>query len=90
MADLNPLGRKNIIKLAPHGRQTGRYIIARHSDHHVINLSTLRTQQWTELVRSELNWFNWSRDGRHVYFEQHGTRDAVVRVSLDTHRSTRS
>ncbi len=64
----------------------GRYIIARHSDHHVIKLFDLRTQQWTELVRSELNWFNWSRDGRSVYFEQHGDRDAVMRVRLDNHK----
>ncbi len=64
----------------------GRYIIARHSDHHVIKLFDMRTQQWTELVRSELNWFNWSRDGRSVYFEQHGDRDAVMRVRLVNHK----
>ncbi|HEY1215631.1 MAG TPA: protein kinase, partial [Bryobacteraceae bacterium] len=64
----------------------GRYIAARHSDHHVIKLFDLRTQQWTELVRGELNWLNWSRDGRHVYFEQHGAQHAVMRVGLENHR----
>lgn len=64
----------------------GRYIAARHSDHQVIKLFDLRTQQWRELVRRELNWFNWSHDGRHVYFEQHGAQHAVMRVSLDDHK----
>jgi Tol biopolymer transport system component len=65
----------------------GRYIAARHSDHHVIKLFDLRKQQWTELVRDELNWFNWSHDSRHVYFEQHGEKHAVMRVDLANHRS---
>jgi Tol biopolymer transport system component len=64
----------------------GRYIAARGSDHHVIMLFDCRTQQWTELVRRELNWFNWSRDGRHIYFEQHGAHHAVMRVGLDSHK----
>jgi len=64
----------------------GRYIAARHSDHQVILLFDLRTQRWTELVRRELNWLNWSRDGRQVYFEQHGAQHAVMRVSLDNHQ----
>jgi hypothetical protein len=29
---------------------------------------------------------NWSRDGRCIYFEQHGDRDAVMRVRLDDHK----
>ncbi len=49
-------------------------------------LFDLRTQHWTELVTRELNWFNWSRDGRHVYFEQHGAQHAVMRVGLDDHK----
>ncbi len=72
--------------LIPTWSPDGRYIIARHSDHHVIKLFDWRTQQWTELVRRELNWFNWSRDGRHVYFEQHGSQHAVMRVGLEDHR----
>jgi eukaryotic-like serine/threonine-protein kinase len=72
--------------IIPTWSPSGRYIIARHSDHHVIKLFDWQTQQWTDLVRSELNWFNWSRDASSVYFEQHGARDAVMRVRLDSHK----
>jgi len=60
----------------------GRYIAARSSDHHTVMLFDLRTQHWSELVRRELNWLNWSRDGRHVYFEQHGSQHSVMRVGV--------
>jgi Tol biopolymer transport system component len=70
--------------LIPTYSPDGRYIAVRHSDHHVIKLFDFRTQQWKELVRRELNWFNWSRDGRYVYFEQHGAEHAVMRVGLDS------
>jgi Tol biopolymer transport system component len=60
----------------------GRYIAARTSDHHAIMLFDLRAQHWSELVKRELNWLNWSRDGRHVFFEQHGAQHAVMRVAI--------
>jgi Tol biopolymer transport system component len=63
----------------------GRYIAARSSDHHEIMLFDVRTQRWSELVRRELNWLNWSRDGRRVYFEQHGAQHAVMRVGIADH-----
>ena len=61
----------------------GRYIAARHSDHRTIRVFDVRTQHWEELVRSELNWFNWSHNGRAIFFEQHGANHAVMRVSLE-------
>jgi Tol biopolymer transport system component/predicted Ser/Thr protein kinase len=63
----------------------GRYIVTRSSDHQTLMLFDFKTQTWTELARRELNWLNWSRDGRFVYFEQHGTQHAVMRVALATH-----
>ncbi len=64
----------------------GRYIVARSSDHQTLMLFDFKTQTWTELARRELNWLNWSRDGRYVYFEQHGTQHAVMRVGVDDHK----
>ena len=90
-----------VVNLAAHTMQTlpgsswlllatwspdGHYIAARDSDHRVIKLFDWRTQQWTELVKDELNWLNWSHDGRYVYFEQHGEKHAVMRVSVEDHR----
>jgi hypothetical protein len=48
-------------------------------------LFNVRTEAWSQLVTGELNWFNWSHDGRYVYFEQHLPRDIVLRVRLDNH-----
>ncbi len=64
----------------------GRYIVARSSDHQTLMLFDFKTQAWTELARRELNWLNWSRDGRDVYFEEHGTQHAVMRVALANHK----
>ncbi len=72
--------------LIPEWSPHGRYIAARTSDHQTIMLFDLRTQHWAELARRELNWFNWSRGGQHVYFEQHGAQHAVMRVSVDDHK----
>jgi serine/threonine protein kinase/Tol biopolymer transport system component len=63
-----------------------RYIAARTSDHRFIMLFDPRTQTWSQLAAGELNWFNWSHNGRYVYFEQHAPRDVVLRVRLDDHR----
>jgi hypothetical protein len=49
-------------------------------------LFDLKTQTWAELAKGELNWANWSRDGRHVYFERHGSEHAVLRVRVDDHK----
>jgi Tol biopolymer transport system component len=63
----------------------GRYIVARRGDHQALMLFDFRTQTWAELAKGELNWANWSRDGRYVYFERHGREHAVFRVRVDDH-----
>jgi eukaryotic-like serine/threonine-protein kinase len=64
----------------------GRYIVARRSDHRALMLFDWRTQKWAELAKDELNWANWSRDGRYVYYERHGSEHAVMRVHVDDHK----
>ncbi len=49
-------------------------------------LFDFKSETWAELARGELNWLNWSRDGRYVYFEQHGAEHAVLRVGVGDHR----
>ena len=63
----------------------GRYLTARRADHRALMLFDLKTQTWTELAKGPLNWANWSRDGRHVYFERGGTEHTLMRVRLNDH-----
>jgi serine/threonine protein kinase/Tol biopolymer transport system component len=63
----------------------GRYIAARTGDHKRLMLFDVKTQRWTELAKGELNWANWSRDSRDVLFERHGSKHAIMRVSLRNH-----
>ena len=63
----------------------GQQIVARRGDHHALVLFDFRTQTWTELAKGELNWADWSRDGRSVYFERHGKEHAIMRVRIEDH-----
>jgi Tol biopolymer transport system component len=65
--------------------QNGRYIAARTGDHKALMLFDLETQRWTELAKGELNWANWSKDSRYVFFERHGSQHAIMRVRLRDH-----
>ena len=72
--------------LNPEWSPNGRYIVTRRSDHRALMLFDWRTQKWAELAKDELNWSNWSRDGRYVYYERHGSEHAIMRVRVDDHR----
>ncbi len=63
----------------------GQYIIARRGDHQALMLFDFKTQKWSELAKGELNWADWSRDGRYVYFERHGEVHAIMRVRMQDH-----
>jgi serine/threonine protein kinase/Tol biopolymer transport system component len=63
----------------------GPSIVARRADHQALMLFDFRTQAWTELAKGELNWADWSRDGRYVYFERHGKEHAIMRVRIQDH-----
>ena len=63
----------------------GRYMTARRADHRALMLFDFRTQTWVELAKGPVNWADWSKDGRHVYFEREGREHALMRVRLDDH-----
>ena len=63
----------------------GRYITARRADHRALMLFDFKTQTWTELAEGPLNWANWSRHGRHVYFEREGKEHTLMRIGLKDH-----
>jgi eukaryotic-like serine/threonine-protein kinase len=61
----------------------GRYIAARTFDSHALMLFDFNTQKWTELVKSDVSWLQWSADGRHVYFKRLENEAALMRVRVD-------
>ena len=63
----------------------GLYITARRADHRALMLFDFKTQTWTELAEGPLNWANWSRHGRHVYFEREGKEHTLMRIGLKGH-----
>lgn len=60
----------------------GRHIAARPSDSHAVMLFDSQTGKWSELVKTDVGWLQWSKDGRDVYFERLGSDTAVMRVQL--------
>ena len=54
-------------------------------DSHALMLFDFNTQTWSELVKSDIGWLQWSRDGRHVYFKRLGSETAIMRVRIDDH-----
>ena len=61
----------------------GRHIVARALDSHALMLFDWRTKRWSELVKSDVGWLQWSKDGRDVYFERLGSDSAIMRVHLE-------
>jgi hypothetical protein len=45
-------------------------------------LSDFKTQKWVELAHSPTAFPNWSRDGRHLYFEMPGSDPTIYRVRI--------
>ncbi len=60
----------------------GQYMMARRADHRALMLYDFKMQVWTELVKGELNWADWSKDGNDVLFERHGKEHAIMRLHL--------
>jgi Tol biopolymer transport system component len=55
---------------SPRWSPDGRYICAIHSGRPFkLMLFDLTTQQWTQLIDSDVGWPTWSHDGRYIYFE---------------------
>ncbi len=69
----------------PRWSPDGRYIVANaaRSDSQPLMLFDLRRQTWTELVKGQLGFTNWSRDGQYVYFPHFGRETTLMRVRVN-------
>jgi serine/threonine protein kinase/Tol biopolymer transport system component len=69
---------------APRCSPDGRYLSTFTADSHKLMLLDLKTGQWSELSNGRiLNYPNWSRDGKFVYFEDiGGGGPEIARVSI--------
>jgi serine/threonine protein kinase/Tol biopolymer transport system component len=69
---------------APRWSPDGRYLSSFTADNHKLMLLDLTTGQWSELSTGKsLNYPNWSRDGKFVYFEDIGeSGPEIARVSI--------
>jgi len=67
---------------SPRWSPDGRYIAALQADSQKLLLFDLTTQKWSELAKAPVNWPNWSRDGKYVYFEISGAEPGILRVGI--------
>lgn len=69
---------------APRCSPDGRFLSSFTADSHKLMLLDLKAGQWSELSTGRiLNYPNWSRDGKFVYFEDIGDGGPeIARVSI--------
>ncbi len=64
----------------------GRYIVGRTLDSHALMLFDFKSQNWAELVKSDIGWLKWSGNSQYVYFKCLGSQTAIVRVRVEDHK----
>src|SRR6202011_5098326 len=75
---------------APVSSPDGRYISATSVDGQKLMLFDFTTQKWSELVKMNVGFTDWSKDGKYVYFDT-GLSDnpGVYRVRVSDRKTER-
>ena len=74
----------------PDWSPNGRHITAKGEVGRKLLLYDFTTQKWAELADAPLGYVNWSRDGKHVYFESISPTDpAIHRVRISDRKLER-
>ena len=69
--------------LAPRTSPDGRWTVALSIDLQKLLLFDTQSQAWTELAQAgNIQWPNWSRDSRYIYFERTGPGPEIVRITV--------
>jgi len=64
----------------------GRYIAARTFDSHSVRLFDVRTQTWSELLKSDVGYLQWSLSSRYLYIKRLGAETAILRVEMKSRK----
>jgi hypothetical protein len=67
---------------SPQWSADGRYVIACTSDYRKLMLFDFAGKKWVELATGQFSFWNWSRDGKYLYFETGGNDPALFRVRV--------
>ncbi len=75
----------------PRWSPNGRYILAvPETDWQKLMLFDSTSQKWVELVKEQMYYATWSRDGKYIYFDTPQREDpAIFRVRISDHRLER-
>jgi serine/threonine protein kinase len=74
---------------APRWSPDGRYIPALSADNTRLVAFDLQTQKWKELVKGQLGWLNWSKDGQSLLLLDLTGTGAVIEVRLSDGKTER-
>jgi eukaryotic-like serine/threonine-protein kinase len=67
---------------SPRWSPDGHYIAALTADNNSLRLFEVATQKWVELARLPIDYPNWSRDSKSIFFETGGKEPAFCRVRI--------
>jgi len=75
---------------SPHWSPDGRYIAAVSSDGQTLMLFEFKTAKWAEWAKIPIEYMyieymNWSRDGKFLYFSTSGIKSAFYRLPVNVH-----
>ena len=69
--------------VAPGTSPDGRYLAGSSIDGKTLFLFDFSTSKWSELLKTDVGWTNWSMDGKYIYFDTGlGEKPAVFRVRV--------
>lgn len=74
---------------SPRWSPDGRYIVAMPVNLQSLLLFDVAAQKWTELVKTNAGFPNWSSDGQYVYFLHGPDEPSVMRVQIRDHKLER-
>lgn len=74
---------------SPRWSPDGQHLAAMTGDSSTLLVFDFRTQKWTQLGKGTFGWLNWTSDGKSIYILDFTGKGAVVRISVNDHKTDR-